>query len=120
MKQQHTPGPWTVEEGREYTEFVIEQFEPAEIVQRWGADYLDVVYDANRALIESAPDMYEALCYAQGEACGGCGECQICFVLDKVRGESRYTLTDEGRNAVTKCSECGGSPHVYGCSFYAY
>ena len=36
---------------------------------------------------ETRVSLFSALEYAQGEACGGCGECLICTTLDDARGE---------------------------------
>lgn len=36
-------------------------------------------------------DLYAALTYAQGEACGGCGECSICDTLQAAKEEKLFS-----------------------------
>lgn len=46
------------------------------------AEDADIAHEIASALeVTAAPSLLQALRYAQGEACGGCGDCLICTTL---------------------------------------
>ena len=104
---QHTPGPWRAEADGDGGGTIVDGggFGIADVpltavlsgwpekhptVAHWarlpGITYRDLTgaeATANARLIAAAPQMLAALRYAQGEACGGCGDCLICTTIEE-------------------------------------